>query len=188
MSALLSTPRSHVSHHRTDTNVQKTVQTESKLIRFSTPRQLRALLSPDSTLPPSHYCFTTVPTHRRVSHTLCAPTQLLRVDAQCGCAQRPLAAFVEQKKESRAGRGAAAGTPGLGKQTLSGLRQKKEKLGERKKKNDCDAFGRLSGGIRLAGCYRTTAFPCAEDQQDFQEGRLGCSSSSSSWLRTLWRR
>lgn len=169
MSALLSTPRSHVSHHHTDTNVQKTLQTESKLIRFSTPRQLRALLSPDSTLPPSHYCFTTVPTHRRVSHTLCAPTQLLRVDAQCGCAQRPLAAFVEQKKESRAGRGAAAGTQGLKNRSCRGYDRKRRSWAN-EKKNDCGAFGRLSGGIRLAGCYRTTAFPCAETSRTFRTG------------------
>lgn len=169
MSALLSTPRSHVSHHHTDTNVQKKLQTESKLIRFSTPRQLRALLSPESTLPPSHYCFTTVPTHRRVSHTLCAPTQLLRVDAQCGCAQRPLAAFLGAEKGEQCWERSCSRNARAEKQKLSGLRQKKEKLGERKK-NDCDAFGRLSGGIRLAGCYRTTAFPCAEPSRTFRTG------------------
>lgn len=139
------------------------------------------LLSHSSTLPPSHYCFTTVPTHRRVSHTLCAPTQLLRVDAQCGCAQRPLAAFVEQKKESRAVRGAAGGPRGLKNRSCRGYDRKRE---AGRQKNDCGAFGPLSGGIRLAGCYRT-AFASAETSGTF---RTGGSSSSLSWLRTLWRR
>lgn len=134
VSALLSTPRLMSVIITLTQMSKKTLQTESKPIRFSTPRQLCALLSPDSTLPPSHYCFTTVPTHRRVSHTLCAPTQLLRVDAQCGCAQRPLAAFRGAEKGEQSWERSCSRNARAEKQKLSGLRQKKEKLGERKKK------------------------------------------------------
>lgn len=159
VSALLSTPRSHVSHDHTDTNVPK--KKNSKPIRFFTPTQLRVLLSHQLTLPPLRYCFTTVPTHGRVSHALlrCHPA------ARRGRAGRVRAASTgsvswSRKKESRAASGAAGGRRGLRGGGTKKTEARREKGEAGRQNNDCGACGRLSGGIRVAGCYRATALPC----------------------------
>lgn len=164
MSALLSTPRSHVTKI-TLTQMYKKKKKDSKLIRFFTPRQLRALLSDGSTLPPSHCGSTTVPTHRRVSHAFCAPTQLLRVDAQGGL----------RAASTGSVRGAEKGEQSAERSCRRNAKNRSCRAYDRKgeagrKKNDCGALGPLSGGIRAAGWYRTTAFGCAQTSGTFRTG------------------
>ena len=114
VSALLSTPRSRSVMIRL-----KQMKKKSKLIRFYACCYLPTRASH------RHAAVSTQFPPTDASHTLCASTQLLRVDAQCGCA-RSVHWRRSWSRKGRAERWRSCRTKAkAGKTEAAGLRQKR---------------------------------------------------------------
>lgn len=126
-------------------------------------------------------------------NTASAPTPRPHVDAQCECTKHTTGSGcrrAEKGRESREPRRAVGGRRRDGRtstQKLSELRQKNRRGTKKKTKKKldpiCRTFGDLSGGVRVADCLRTTAFPCGKisprflDRIEAHHGSAGSSSS-----------
>lgn len=163
--ALLSTPRSHVSHDHTDTNVQKK---SPNWFGFSLRDNYACCYLPTR---PSHRHITVSlqlpPTY--ASHTCSAlPPSCSAWTRRAGARSVHWQRSWSRKRRAELGEELQEERQGWKNRSCRGYGRKGE---AGPKKNDCGAFGRLSGGIRVAGCWkRTTAFPCAETSGTFRTG------------------